>query len=285
MTERKKAVALISLVCAVCLLASTLGCFMTHGDITYRLWSRIRPYAEPALEITSLSATQSTTADELILRENVRASSLLMLVNRSHPLPLGYEALIEEYNGAKMHPDMIPAYIALRDELVRRTGIRVYVSSDFRTPEEQAEILAESGGDVAAEVGCSEHEAGLALDIYAPYFGGESLLQTRVGRLMNEICADYGFIIRYPLGKEAITGIDYEPWHLRYVGAPHARIITDAGLTLEEYVGLLTPNVWYRCDGYLISRQLPTVLTLPAAFSACSLSPDNTGHVILTVKA
>ena len=56
-------------------------------------------------------------------------------------------------------------------------------------------------------------------------------------------CADYGFIIRYPAGKEDITGFMYEPWHVRYVGKELARTLTDQGLTLEEYFGI--DSVYY----------------------------------------
>jgi D-alanyl-D-alanine carboxypeptidase len=162
--------------------------------------------------------------------------------------------------------------------------MRIYVASDYRTREEQMEILAESGSDVAAQVGCSEHEAGLALDVYAPYFGGESFLQSRAGRLVNEICSTYGFIVRYPLGKEDITGISYEPWHLRYVGVPHAELMTESGLTLEEYIEALRLGAWYEAGEYLISRQDPRAIRLPMTYKNCQISPDGTGYVIVTLK-
>ena len=57
------------------------------------------------------------------------------------------------------------------------------------------------------------------------------------GQWINEHCSEYGFIIRYPEGKTHITGYDYEPWHLRYVGIDTAKEITGSGLTLEEYLG------------------------------------------------
>ena len=51
-------------------------------------------------------------------------------------------------------------------------------------------------------------------------------------------CSKYGFIIRYPKGKESVTGYKYEPWHIRYVGKEKAEAITKSGLTLEEYYGI-----------------------------------------------
>ena len=183
-----------------------------------------------------------------------------------------------------MHPDMIGPYVAMRDEIQWRTGTRIYVSSDYRTREEQEALLEESEDGVAAQLGCSEHEAGLALDVYAPYFAGEGFLKSRAGRLVGEISADYGYVVRYPLGKEGVTGITYEPWHLRYVGEPHARLMTDAGLTLEEYINALIPDVWYSAHGYLISRQHADSLSVPAEFDRCDISFDNTGYCILTLK-
>ncbi len=56
----------------------------------------------------------------------------------------------------------------------------------------------------------------------------------------REKAAKYGFILRYPAGKEHITGIGHEPWHFRYVGVPHAEIMASEGLTLVEYTDFLT---------------------------------------------
>lgn len=89
----------------------------------------------------------------------------------------------------------------------------------------------------------SEHQTGLAIDVaeyseqidfICPEFSYEGIaLQFR------NHAADYGFIERYPKGKEAITGIAHEPWHFRYVGTPHAKVITMLGMTLEEYIEYL----------------------------------------------
>jgi len=135
----------------------------------------------------------------------------------------------------------------------------------------------------AAAVCCSEHEAGLALDVYVPYFSGMNFLRSRAGRLVNRICADYGFIIRYPVGKQGVTGIEYEPWHLRYVGAPHAKLMMDSGLTYEEYLVSLERNVWYRTENYLIARCDADQLVLPDGWMYCEISPDNMGSYLVTL--
>lgn len=284
MKKRIPSCILICMLAVICLFSQCVGFFVTHGDVTYRLWTSIRPRDALALREVAPSGLRTYTLEELKAEGIAQPSTVMMLVNFHHPLPDGYEAILQEYNGARMHPDMIAPYIAMRDEVQRRTGMRIYVASDYRTREEQMEILAESGSDVAAQVGCSEHEAGLALDVYAPYFGGESFLQSRAGRLVNEICSTYGFIVRYPLGKEDITGISYEPWHLRYVGAPHAELMTESGLTLEEYIEALRPGAWYEAGEYLISRQDPRAIRLPMTYKNCQISPDGTGYVIVTLK-
>ena len=86
--------------------------------------------------------------------------------------------------------------------------------------------------------GKSEHQIGLALDIISNtyYDLNEGFAETDAGKWLYEHSAEYGFILRYPKGKEHITGIEFEPWHFRYVGVEAAKEITEQGITLEEYV-------------------------------------------------
>ena len=283
MKIKKRYRVLLAILAAVVLL-SAVGVVVYHGEWWYPVGLRLRRYDAPALTVTQPTGeTRQWTLQDLTAQENVTFSYNLMLVNASHPLPEGYVAELIEYNGAKMHPLMQDPYIALRDDVQAATGVRIYVASDYRTREEQEAILASSDTGIAAPIGCSEHEAGLALDVYAPYFGGKNFLRSRAGRMVNEVCEQYGYIIRYPADKTEITGISYEPWHIRYVGAPHATVIMDSGLTLEEYIDLLQPNVWYASGEYLISRRSPDAIDLPDGWSHCDISPDNTGYYIVTL--
>lgn len=102
---------------------------------------------------------------------------------------------------------------------------------------EQADALTRRSVNVP---GASEHQLGLTADIleYAgqdmmSYIGGSGLMAW-----LEKNCTKYGFIIRYPEGKSEITGVDYEPWHLRYVGSAAAEYITQNGLCLEEFLEL-----------------------------------------------
>jgi len=87
--------------------------------------------------------------------------------------------------------------------------------------------------------GQSEHQTGLAMDltnkagVQKPLT--EDFGQTKEGQWLLENAHLYGFIIRYPAGQEAVTGYNYEPWHIRYVGTEAAKSIYSGGQTLEEY--------------------------------------------------
>ena len=279
-----KTLLLLLLVCAI-----VIGGFFVwkyQGGWLFRIFRQYELHESLTLTpIGTIESTQTKTLAQWLQDERVTESQTLILVNFDHPLPEGYQAYIEEYNGALMHPLMIENYIAMRDAVKERTGIRIYVSSDFRTAEEQAELLEQYGPDRAAPVGCSEHEAGLSLDVYAPEHASYEFLNSFAGRTVNRICHEYGFIIRYEINKTEVTGFDYEPWHLRYVGVPHAELIANSGLAYEEYIEALTPETWYAYENYLILRTSNIEeLTLPTSFTSCHISPDNTGHYIVTVE-
>jgi zinc D-Ala-D-Ala carboxypeptidase len=92
----------------------------------------------------------------------------------------------------------------------------------------------------SARPGHSEHQTGLAIDVSGldgrcqaePCFAG-----TPAGRWLARHAPDFGFVVRYPEGKESVTGYMYEPWHLRYVGVPDAQAMSRDGRTLEEHLG------------------------------------------------
>ena len=87
--------------------------------------------------------------------------------------------------------------------------------------------------------GASEHQLGLAVDVSINGVLSQSFGETDAGKWLAGNCHHYGYIIRYPQDKVDVTGIIYEPWHLRYVGHPHASIMKRTGYTLEEYLEYL----------------------------------------------
>jgi D-alanyl-D-alanine dipeptidase/carboxypeptidase len=123
--------------------------------------------------------------------------------------------------------------------------------SGYRTLHEQQKIYTDSlqkhGNDFThkyvALPGCSEHQTGLAIDL-AENSGSIDFIRpdfpyTGVCALFREISVQYGFIERYPAGRDQITHIAHEPWHFRYVGYPHSEMIARDNLTLEEYTDYL----------------------------------------------
>lgn len=107
----------------------------------------------------------------------------------------------------------------------------------------QQEIVPEFTKTYVAAPGHSEHQTGLAIDLgkrqEAIDFIRPDFPYGGICQRFRERAAVYGFVERYPAGKEALTGIGHEPWHFRYVGAPHAQIMKKEQLVLEEYISFL----------------------------------------------
>lgn len=179
-------------------------------------------------------------------------SGLLILVNSEHPIQhMERPVLAPAVPGSDILLDTRAA--AMLSGLISRLGAagEIVPVSGWRSAEEQQEIwdgsMRENGAEFTRKYvalpGCSEHQTGLAIDLalradsidfIRPEFPYDGIC----GRF-RALAADYGFVERYKSGKEDITGIAAEPWHFRYVGRPHARIMCDMGLCLEEYVEYL----------------------------------------------
>ncbi len=122
-------------------------------------------------------------------------------------------------------------------------GYSLYIGSDYRSYDYQIEIYADyvradgkkETDTYSARPGYSEHQTGLAIDCNTI---DDAFGSTAESYWLQEHAHEYGFIIRYPQGKEDITGYKYEPWHIRYVGYKAAKYMYDNDLCLEEYLGL-----------------------------------------------
>lgn len=179
----------------------------------------------------------------------------LVLVNQTHPISPDFIhgavlTDIENVSGGVYQVEAATrdAYFQLRDALLTR-GVEIGVDSAYRSIERQQEIMdefielygEEYARQTVAQPGVSEHHTGLVIDI-VPRVNGEwvvenedMLKETEIFAVIHQMLPEYGFIVRYPQGKEQITGYGYEPWHLRYVGKEAAAAISAGGLTLEEY--------------------------------------------------
>lgn len=128
----------------------------------------------------------------------------------------------------------------------KKNSMELYVVSAYRSYETQKGLYEErvsqrgkkEADKYVAEPGSSEHQTGLAVDV-TNKLGSKGQLQqdfgqTKEGKWLKSNCHKYGFIIRYPYGKEKITGYNYEPWHIRYVGKKTAEEIFEKDIVLEE---------------------------------------------------
>ncbi|WP_273850468.1 M15 family metallopeptidase [Guptibacillus spartinae] len=131
-------------------------------------------------------------------------------------------------------------------EGAKEDGFELKAVSGYRSYERQEAIFAynaeqrgaEVANQVSAQAGQSEHQTGLTMDISTPSIGSsltEDFGDTPEGQWVAEHAHEYGFVVRYLKGKEDITGYQYEPWHVRYVGKEAATEVHKAGVTLEEF--------------------------------------------------
>ena len=185
-----------------------------------------------------------------------RESWNLILVNSESPLPDGFTVPDLTQLRANQSVDS-RAYPALQQMLddARAEGLEPLVCSSYRDQDTQVRLFeaeiqdwldkgyAQEDAEAQAAVwvarpGTSEHQTGLAVDIVDISYQllDEGQEKTPVQQWLMAHCAEYGFILRFPTDKSAITGIGYEPWHYRYVGVEAAQEITQLGLCLEEYL-------------------------------------------------
>ena len=180
-----------------------------------------------------------------------------ILVNKENPLDRDYipddliitdnnENNFHEFNDPNQKPQIsksiLPYFIVMQLTALRQ-GHHIIVDSGYRSYEYQQIIydkfLKEQGEEYTKKYvalpGTSEHQTGLAFDVGIV---SESFGSTATGKWLENNCYKFGFIIRYPKYKELITGYNYEPWHIRYVGVEVATQIMENNLTLEEYLGV-----------------------------------------------
>ncbi|NLI60153.1 MAG: M15 family metallopeptidase [Clostridiales bacterium] len=218
---------------------------------------------------------------------NITGTTSLFLINKKHKID--DKSLFNLINfrdtSFLLDENVIDDLENLLDDVRQNTGEKVYIMSTYRTAEDQ-ESIYEENPRIAAPVNASEHQTGLALDLYVSKKAQREFIDTDAGKWIHHNGWKHGFIIRYPFLKKHVTGIGYEPWHIRYVGKPHAEIIYKNRWTLEEYVYSLEEDVFYTINGYVISRQCPRngKLDIPKELDDIELSPDNTGFYIITGK-
>lgn len=179
----------------------------------------------------------------------------LILTNARYPIPEDYTVELKVLPGTEQSVDARIYDTTLRMiSDMKEEGLRPIVCSAYRTLDRQEilfnrkvksyvkkgysmEAAAREAQHVLSIPGSGEHCLGLAIDVCSQSYQRleEGFEDTKEGKWLREHCAEYGFILRYDKGKEENTGINYEPWHFRYVGVDVAKYIMEKGITLEEF--------------------------------------------------
>ena len=178
----------------------------------------------------------------------------IVLVNKQHPIPEDYSFELGTISGSMRCDERIITPLLDMLKGARTDGVNLIVCSPYRDLDRQTMLFSNKVGrymdgglsymdayNLASQAvtvpGSSEHQIGLAVDIITDGYSSldEGFGDTAAGKWLAANSSKYGFILRYPDGKENITSIEYEPWHFRYVGVDAATVITENDLCLEEF--------------------------------------------------
>lgn len=212
------------------------------------------------IEITPEKELNKPENPDQFTEEIENPYEILSLINKQYALPSDYkpkdlvvpevrfpfEEDVEKKQLRKVAADALEEMFKASEA----AGLELFAQSGFRSYDRQEAIFAtnvdQHGEDAAnkfsARPGESEHQSGLVMDVTSPgvnYELVEEFGETDEGKWVKEHAHEYGFIIRYPKGKESITKYQFEPWHLRYVGKQAAEEIVNKDITLEEYLGAI----------------------------------------------
>lgn len=210
---------------------------------------------KPEMSIKDVISVVNAGADKEFYSDVKKADTSkgnLMLVNKFNNLDQHFKfddivpiSLQYAYNGHSIRKEVLEKFVDMW-HAANKLDLTLIVNSSYRDHEFQTELyeLYVSMDGVAeadlysARPGYSEHQTGLALDLSAYGSSIDDFGQTDEFVWMKENAHKYGFILRYPEGKEHITGYGYEPWHYRYVGKEVAEKIRNLDITFDEYYEL-----------------------------------------------
>lgn len=204
-----------------------------------------KPVDKPATATPSPAPEESKWPVQL---SDAEAGSITVIVNKKHKLPSSYAPSLSSVAGGQLRPEAASAFNNLL-VAAKSSGLSSmkYVSGyrSYSTQQSLYNNYVARDGQAAADTysarpGHSEHQTGLAVDVGN---GGGCDLEicfadTAEGKWVASNAYKYGFVVRYPKGKESTTGYQYEPWHLRYLGVAEAAAVYNSGKTLEEYYGV-----------------------------------------------
>lgn len=213
---------------------------ISEGTCTVTVTAKANTSVSAKISVTVISKTETQTQQSSSSNNDVTEPTYIegvLIANKTYALPKDYDP----YNG-NIAPEVQEAFNKMEQD-ARAEGLNLYISSGFRSYDYQAGLYEryaqrdgyEMADTYSARAGHSEHQTGLCFDLNTI---DDSFANTPEGIWVAENCYKYGFIIRYPKGKEDVTGYQYEPWHLRYLGEFLATDVYNSGLCLEEYLGI-----------------------------------------------
>lgn len=191
-------------------------------------------------EVNLIAVDRVNAVNGVVNEEGLTEINGVLLVNKNYPLP-------DWYNYGE-DPDAAVAYNEMVND-ASSEGIYLHKISSFRSYNSQNQIYnnyvamygEEYASSISAKPGQSEHQTGLSFDIGGANEGMwlmQEFEYTEEGQWLKNNAYKYGFILRFPKGKDDITKYIFEPWHYRYVGTEHSANFKDGTLTLEEYLGV-----------------------------------------------
>ncbi len=288
-SKRKQLILVIVNLVLLLLVVAVIAVLIVRSDWRYGLFERFRGRnpVQPAVVQVADKDCRSISLEAALKgeAEGITADRSLLLVNEKHRLEEFQPVTVEFRDTGLLVDAAVPeALEALLQANSEATGEKLLLMSTYRSADEQAQVLEEEGS-LAATPGASEHQTGLGLDVYVAQKAQRRFIDSKSGVWVDQNSWKYGFIIRYPFLKAGETGQSYEPWHLRFVGKPHAELIYRNRHTLESYLDSLETGVYYTFDGYGFTLQEPDEegnLLLPSSWTEVTLSPDNNGRYMFT---
>ncbi len=192
------------------------------------------PTDTPASSSTPDSTPEYTGSHKKEVIDGITYFDGVMIANKTYTLPRSYDPGVQ--------PEAMDAFYDMQAAAASE-GISLWILSSYRSYDDQEVIynryVAQDGRDAAdtysSRPGHSDHQTGYTFDLNSLE---QDFQYDPAGQWLDKNCYKYGFIIRYPKGKEASTGYIYEPWHVRYIGVDLATKVTQSGLSLEEYFGI-----------------------------------------------
>ena len=232
-----------------------------YEDIELEHMEDVDKYTSDEILEENDGAPQEAAAPERVSAEDVvfdRDDWRLLLINKQHPIPEDYTFELGTIKGSMECDVRIIDDLLAMLQAAKSDGINLVICSPYRDLNRQKVLFERKvkaymdkgmsyidaykvSSQAVTVPGASEHQIGLALDIVcSTYYNlNEGYGETQAGQWLEAHSYEYGFTLRYPKGKEYITGIEYEPWHFRYVGKEAAGVMKEKGICLEELIDSL----------------------------------------------